>query len=561
MTPSHWERITGLFHQVVSEPDRAGAVLAGESVEVRAEVERLVSGHRRLQAGPERNGAHRAGQVLAGRYRFERLLGAGGSGEAWLSTDLAADDAWVVVKVPHSWEWYRQDLKRRFAVESDTLRRLSHPAIVGILSAGESEDGAPFLVMPYIAGQPLRTLLDAGPVSAELAARISEVLGEAIGCAHRSGVIHRDIKPENVMLDGAGEGPQVYLIDFGIAQFAELEQQSSTTTRYFGTTQYMAPEQLLGKPALASDIYAFALLVYEMTTGRPLFPVSPPAALYEQQRTLRESSLRAIPSAMLRRLLLAALNPEPRKRPQDAGAFARDVARALLAPAGVHVPRRALLVAGAAALPAAGGLAWHYRPISDSERLIRYQGGQTFSEIGWKQWGQVDSNIVELDRDRERFIGNRIVSRRQGGYYRTLSPPAQRRAWTHSWRIAARLGGAHGYVTTALFLRSLGIKFVLSLVVPDNGSPTINLTTADYPKIESISRPIELPRSGELASVEMRYDPRSRTAAAWYHGEKVLEGYRGCTQYLDTTGLVAGVGQWKSETGEGVLGDILFEMD
>ncbi len=560
VTSTEWERVTALFHQVLAEPDRVAAQLAAEPPPVRAEVERLLASHRELQVRSERFGSHRAGQVLARRYRLERLLGAGGSGEAWLSTDLRGG-AWVVVKVPHSWEWFRQDLKRRFALESETLRRLAHPSIVAILDAGESENGAPFLVMPYIDGQPLRALLEFGPPPGDLAARIVESLGQAIACAHASGVVHRDIKPENVMIDGSGAEARVFLIDFGIAQFSELEQHSSTTTRYFGTTQYMAPEQLLGRPSLASDLYAFALVVYELETGQPLFTASPPAALYEQQRRLRESALSRVASPRLRRLLLAGLHPDPRRRPGDAARYALDLAGAVRNPGRILVPRRALLAGGIAILPAAGWLAWRNRPAPDSERHVRYQGGQTFSEIGWKQWGQVDTNIVEMNRARDGIVGNRIVSRRQGGYYFPLSAPAQRRALTHAWRISARLGGTHGFTTAALFLHDVGVKFLVTLSLPDSGPPAIELTTLDYPTIETMSRPVRLPPPGELALVEMRYDPRRRAADAWYQGEKVLEDYRGCTQYVDTPGLVAGVGQWHSETGEGVLGDIQFDLD
>ncbi|MBZ5608974.1 MAG: serine/threonine protein kinase [Acidobacteriia bacterium] len=561
MTPAEWERVTGLFDQVLASPDGAGTALAGESAEVRAEVERLVASHLQLQARPERQGRHRAGQVLASRYRFERLLGAGGSGEAWLSSDLARDGAWVVVKVPHSWEWFRQDLKRRFAVESETLRRLSHPAIVSILAVGESEDGAPFLVMPYIDGQPLRTLLEIGPLPAEVAAQIWEALGDAIGYAHRNGVMHRDIKPENVMIQGSGAELQMHLIDFGIAQFGELEQQSSTTTRFFGTTQYMAPEQLLGQPSLASDLYAFALVAYEMAVGKPLFEASPPAALYEQQRKLRESSLDAVAAWPLRRLLLSGLDPDPRKRPRDAAGYGRELAQAIRDPASWHIPRRALLAGGLAVVPAAGWLAWRYRPAPDSERHIRYQGGQTFSQIGWKRWGQVDSDIVELDRTHARIIGNRLVSRNQGGYYYPLSEPAQRRAVNRDWSVSARLGVTHGYAAIALFLRDLKIKFVLSVAIPDAGPPMVEFLTVNYPKIESMSRTVRLPIPGELALLEMRYDSAHREASAWYQGEKVLEAYRGSTEYVDTAGLVTGVGQRLSELGEGVVGDIQFDMD
>jgi len=141
---------------------------------------------------------------------------------------------------------------------------------------------------------------------------------DAVAFAHAHGVVHRDLKPENVLVETRGQDPRVFLIDFGIALFGESEQHSSTTTRFFGTTQYMAPEQLLGQPGPASDLYAFALLVYEMAAGKPLFEAATPAALYELQRKLAESDFDLAISGALRSLLWLALRPDPKRRPRDA---------------------------------------------------------------------------------------------------------------------------------------------------------------------------------------------------------------------------------------------------
>ncbi len=566
MTPGNWERVTSIFNEVLASADSAEEILASEPEEVRREVRRLLATHNSLEANTlethlERRGNQQSGRVLAGRYRLEHLLGAGGSGEAWLSSDLTGASGQVVVKVPHTWDWFRRDLKRRFLAESEVLRRISHPAIVTILDSGETEDGAPFLVMPFLDGQPLRSLLDVGSLPRHVSATICLALGSAIQAAHQQGIIHRDIKPENVLVQLQGSEPRVFLIDFGIAMFGELEQQSSTTTRFFGTTQYMAPEQLLGKPTSASDLYAFALLVYEMAVGKPLFEAATPAALYERQRKLSESDFDATISPPLRRLLREALRTDPRKRLADVEEFGRKVAGALLNPGRLHLPSRRKLIAGAlAAVPVAGWAAWRYRPVLDSEKRVDYKGGETFRDIGWKTWGVIDSDIVEMDSRHERYTGNRLLSRSQGGYVYPFSLAAQRRALERPWRLAALLRPVHGFLGLALFLQDFNIRFSLNLVVPDQAAPNMSLTKVIFPRPESISRNIVLPKPGEFMAVELRYDPVRKEAAAYLSGQKVLEGYRGFSQYVGQRGVVVGIGQLQSETGEGVIGDIHFEM-
>jgi len=191
---------------------------------------------------------------------------------------------------------------------------------------------------------------------------------------------------------------------------------------------------------------------------------------------------------------------------------------------------------------------------------VDYQGGQTFRDIGWNTWGVIDSDIVEMDAKRERYAGNRLLSRSQGGYFYPFSLPAQRRALERSWRLAALLRPVHGWITVSLFLKDFDIRFTLELVAPDQGAPRLDLTKVIFPRLESISRTIELPKPGEFVAVELRYDPVRREASAYLGGQKVLDGYRGCTQYVGVHGVAVGIGQMQSELGEGVVGDIHFEM-
>lgn len=567
MTRAEWEHITEVFGEVLASPDSSDQILAREPEEVSREVRCLLATHQSLEAGaPDSFGElrprHQSGSLLAGRYQLEHLLGAGGSGEAWLSRDLNEESRQVVVKVPHTWDWFRNDLKRRFLAESDALRLISHPSIVTILDSGETEDGAPFLVMPYIDAQPLRLLLETGQLPAQIVATITESLGSAIEAAHASDVVHRDLKPENVLIEMRDREPRVFLIDFGIALLGELEpQHSSTTTRFFGTTQYMAPEQLLGHPIAASDIYALALLVYEMAAGKPLFEAATPAALYERQRKLSEQDFDGAISGSLRSLLWTALRPDPRRRPRDAREFGRQVAAALRNPQRSSLPSRRAVLAGAfAAAPAAGWVGWMYRPAFEGEKKLDYQGGQTFRDLGWKTLGVIDLDLVEMDSERERYNGNRLQSRSQGGYFYPLARPAQRRALNYGWKLDAFLRPIHGFLFAGLVLKDFGIRFSVALVAPDHGGPFLEAVRVVHPVVQAFTHPLQMPKPGDLIPLEIRYDAGRHEASVYLRGEKVIEGYRGCSQYLGVPGVVVGVGQRRSELGEGVVGDVHFEI-
>jgi serine/threonine-protein kinase len=123
--------------------------------------------------------------------------------------------------------------------------------VVAILDMGETGDGLPYLVIEYVNGITLRQAIDRGPLEISRAARIIREVGRGVAAAHAKGVVHRDLKPENIMLE-LPDTPEerVRLIDFGIAGVKETEGAKTVTqtTQFAGTTPYMSPEQLRGKP-------------------------------------------------------------------------------------------------------------------------------------------------------------------------------------------------------------------------------------------------------------------------------------------------------------------------
>ena len=208
------------------------------------------------------------GKLLDGRYLIESQLGRGGIGVVYLARDTKLMDKRVVVKVlldqlgdDDTEHWVR----RKFREEIEALARIDHPGVVGVMHAGDLPDGRPFIVMQYIEGRSLRSVMKEGPMEFARAANVLRQIGHAIGSAHSRGIIHRDLKPENIMLQSLEEGDEyVRLIDFGIASVQGSQAAAeATSTRVAGTVHYMAPEQLQGQPTPASDIFAIAVLAYE----------------------------------------------------------------------------------------------------------------------------------------------------------------------------------------------------------------------------------------------------------------------------------------------------------
>jgi serine/threonine protein kinase len=199
-------------------------------------------------------------------FLIQDKIGHGGMATVYRAR-LAAEGRTVAVKVPML--DYIDDERQaveRFLREAAITKKLQHPNIIQVLSHGQLHDGRPYMVMEYLPGGSLRSLMKPNqPLSDDVIRRVGAEVAAALGCAHRQGVVHRDLKPENVLFDERGAAR---LTDFGIA----LSQGYARLTRkglQIGTTHYMSPEQITGKKLTgASDLYALGCLLYELSTGR-----------------------------------------------------------------------------------------------------------------------------------------------------------------------------------------------------------------------------------------------------------------------------------------------------
>ena len=283
------------------------------------------------------------GRRLDGRFLIERNLTEGGAdqggiGVVYLASDQKLMGKEVVVKILQEAALKHEDVVRKFQHEKEALIRLDHPGIVRILDSGSLKDGNPFMVMEYIKGYSLRKpMREQGPLPLHVVAHIIESVTDALGAAHEERILHRDIKPENIMLTPQSDGfDRVKLIDFGIARVEDSKLAPVTEIgRPIGTVLYIAPEQLVGRLDLtpAVDIYATAIMAYEMLTGRVPFMPRTVSEMYQLERegvVTPPTELRVDMPREAERILLSALEFDSDKRPQNARFFGQYLARELV---------------------------------------------------------------------------------------------------------------------------------------------------------------------------------------------------------------------------------------
>src|SRR4026209_2841698 len=213
------------------------------------------------------------GTLIGGRFRLEEQVGSGGMSSVYRAFDPTLE-RWVAIKLMHRDISHDPDQLERFRREARAVASLNHPHIVTVIDAGE-DDGAPYIVFEYVEGETLKDRirrLGRLPVSEAVAYAIE--IGRALEAAHASKLVRRCGKPQTVLIDPDGRAK---VTDFGIAR--SLEAQGLTATgRVLGTTDYVSPEQALGRevtgqPAISSP----GVLLYEMLPGEPPFKAAPQA--------------------------------------------------------------------------------------------------------------------------------------------------------------------------------------------------------------------------------------------------------------------------------------------
>ncbi len=249
-----------------------------------------------------------------GEYEIIGELGRGGMAVVYLAHDLALDRKVAIKVISPNVLWMGEGIPERFKREARTAASLSHPNIIPIYAVKESNDLL-FFVMKYVKGRTLESVIgELGPLPVAMVHTILGQVGNALGYAHRQGVVHRDIKPGNIMLDEEG---WAVVTDFGIAKVAEA-QGLTQTGGTVGTPSYMSPEQCTGLPVTGgSDQYSLGVVAFEMLTGKKPFEAkSAMALMYKHCNSPPPSLQTAVPDCpqMLSDAVMRMLAKEPEER-------------------------------------------------------------------------------------------------------------------------------------------------------------------------------------------------------------------------------------------------------
>lgn len=274
------------------------------------------------------------GAIIDGKYRVERTLGQGGMGVVVAARHLRLGQL-VAIKFPLSTTRLRDDSVERLLREARAAMRIGSEHAAKVHDVGFQEGAGPYLVMEYLVGRDLGTLLaQDGPMPVASAIEYVLQASEALAEAHAKGIIHRDLKPSNLFLSHQADGsPLIKIIDFGLAKTLQAEDQIDLTRSgaMLGSPLFMAPEQMRGlaKVDARADIWALGATLYALLTGEPPFPGRNLLEVHERIK-LGPPKLTARPDVgpAIEAALLRCLTAEPAERHSTVADFADELALA-----------------------------------------------------------------------------------------------------------------------------------------------------------------------------------------------------------------------------------------
>jgi len=215
----------------------------------------------------------RVGSLVDGRYKITETVAAGSMGTVYRAERVPVGKL-VAVKFLHASYANDSEFQARFDRETRVMSKLNHPNCVSVVDFGVWE-GEPYLVMDFVDGVTLRSLMDKGQLEPARALSIARQILSGLAHAHKQEVFHRDVKPANIMIsEEIGHGQRVRILDFGLARLqGNVGRDATQTNMVVGTPNYMAPEQTVpgGNVDARTDLYAVGVVLYEMITGHRPF--------------------------------------------------------------------------------------------------------------------------------------------------------------------------------------------------------------------------------------------------------------------------------------------------
>jgi serine/threonine-protein kinase len=264
--------------------------------------------------------------LIADRYRVGEIVGRGAMGTVYAGEHVRVGRRVAIKVLTQSWS-NEAAVRQRFEAEARAASAAGHPNVIQVLDVGELPDQRLYLVMEFVAGRDLNTLLWAeGPLPLARACRLVRDAAFGVRAAHAQGVIHRDLKLENVMVQSLPEGEVVKVLDFGIAAGVVTTTQRATAAGLaLGTPEYMAPEQVDGEaPTILFDIYALGVMLFELLSKRLPIEAEHPLmlmALKGHQPAPRVAAFCPEVPPALDQLIADCLEIDPSRRPPSCEAL------------------------------------------------------------------------------------------------------------------------------------------------------------------------------------------------------------------------------------------------
>jgi len=261
--------------------------------------------------------------ILDGRYRLDQLIGGGSFGAVFRGTQLA-EGRTVAIKVLHPDVAESVELRRRFPIEGVASCHVPHPNAVAVYDAGTSDGITPYLVMEYLEGCTLDSLLrQQGTLPLPRCAAIISQVCDVLSYAHARDLVHRDIRPANIFLSQTPQGEVVKVLDFGLAKLLHNKEsvEMSGARNLTGNPQFMAPERLTSEPAdHRVDKYSVGVTLYLMLAGAMPFGSNEKNIVKQMRKQLTQTPrpigelVPNLPPAVAQ-LVMACLARDPAGRP------------------------------------------------------------------------------------------------------------------------------------------------------------------------------------------------------------------------------------------------------